>query len=130
MNRIQWMNDTYPLAQTDKILQKTPYVFDVSVWELFWGVWYGATVVFAQPEGHKDMDYLVHLISEEQISIIHFVPSMLEIFSQYLASRIQTLSSLRYLFCSGEALPLTSVQKIHELLPQVALHRMAPLRRQ
>ena len=80
INRIKWINDQYPSNEKDRILQKTPYVFDVSVWELFWSIWYGASMVFAKPEGHKDPHYLTHLILKESITIVHFVPSMLDAF--------------------------------------------------
>lgn len=128
VNRLKWMNDAYPLSIKDNILQKTPYVFDVSVWELFWGVWYGATIVFAKPHGHKDAEYLMNLIFKAKISIIHFVPSMLSIFTQTLSDvsqqRRNELVTLRYIFCSGEALPLNYVKEIHKLLPLVELHNL------
>ena len=68
------MNSMYPLKEKDKILQKTPYTFDVSVWELLWANWYGAAIVLAKPEGHKDVNYLTELINKESITTIHFVP--------------------------------------------------------
>lgn len=121
VNRINWMNRQYPLSTHDKVLQKTPYTFDVSVWELFWATWYGASVVFAKPEGHKDIDYLKDFINTEQISIIHFVPSMLSAFLE----RIQTaLPSLRYIFCSGEALTLQQVKLCHKALPYVMINNL------
>jgi len=124
VNRITWMNQTYPLLPTDKILQKTPYVFDVSVWELFWANWYGATTVLAKPEGHKEPLYLSQLIQEEQISIIHFTPSMLNGFVQVIESQKIQLSSLRHLFCSGEALNTSIVHKAQTLLPKVEIHNL------
>ncbi len=74
VNRIRWMNEKYPLNENDKLLHKTPYVFDVSVWELIWSIWHGACLVFAKPEGHKDPDYLIHLMNKESVTIVHFVP--------------------------------------------------------
>nr|CCA29203.1 non-ribosomal peptide synthetase/polyketide synthase [Myxococcus xanthus] len=126
VNRLQWMNKQYPLQATDKILQKTTYVFDVSVWELLWANWYGACVVFAEPEGHKDVDYLLGLMERESISVVHFVPSMFGVFLDSLRARATPshLSSLRYIFCSGEALPLNQVRDTHALLPAVRLHNL------
>jgi non-ribosomal peptide synthetase component F len=89
VNRIKWMNDTYPLNEQDRILQKTPYVFDVSVWELFWAHWYGASIVFAKPEGHKDSNYLIELINEQGITVMHFVPSMLSVFEDTLEVEVE-----------------------------------------
>ena len=132
VNRIQWMNSMYPLHETDKILQKTPYTFDVSVWELLWANLYGACVVFAKPEDHKDTKSIIDLINEESITITHFVPSMLSVFEDTLSidqerlnsSRSSRIPSLRYIFCSGEALNLTQVQKCHELLPNTEIHNL------
>lgn len=76
-NRLLWMQDVYQLTATDKVLQKTPFSFDVSVWEFFWPLMTGALLVVAQPEGHRDTSYLVNLIRQQQISTLHFVPSML-----------------------------------------------------
>ena len=123
VNRITWMNDTYPLNPGDKILQKTPYVFDVSVWELFWAHWYGACVVFAEPEKHKDAHYIAELIQKESITIAHFVPSMLSVFMEILRSSGKPLG-LRYIFCSGEALSLTQVQQCHAILPSTQIHNL------
>jgi len=124
VSRIKWMNDTYPLNEKDRILQKTPYVFDVSVWELLWPNWYGATVVFAKAEGHKDANYLTQLINKEAVSVVHFVPSMLEVFQQALRVNGSVLPSLRRIFCSGEALTLAQVKKCNQLLPHVEVHNL------
>jgi len=128
INRIKWMNDEYPLTEQDKILQKTPYVFDVSVWELFWGVWYGATIVFAKPGGHKDSEYRLKLMIQEKISIVHFVPSMLGGFTQTLELMLHNshinLDTLRYMFCSGENLPLSYIKDIRKLLPTTKIHNL------
>jgi len=102
LNRLFWMQDMFGLTESDRVLHKTPFSFDVSVWELFWPLMYGATLVVARPEGHKDNDYLVKTISERQVTLMHFVPSMLELFLQ--AKNVQNCRSLRDVICSGEAL--------------------------
>ena len=86
VNRIQWMQSICSLNAKDKVLHKTPYTFDVSVWELLWANWYGATIVIAKPEGHKDCDYLYKEIVKNKVTIAHFVPSMLDVFLEYLSS--------------------------------------------
>ncbi|TXI92124.1 MAG: amino acid adenylation domain-containing protein, partial [Neisseriales bacterium] len=132
VNRIIWMNDTYPLTEKDRILQKTPYVFDVSVWELFWAHWYGARIVFAKPDGHKDSNYLIELMNKSGITVTHFVPSMLSVFEDTLEVEVNQgrinkenpIPSLRYIFCSGEALTLPQAQKCHKLLAKTELHNL------
>ncbi|MFN5409882.1 AMP-binding protein, partial [Bradyrhizobium sp.] len=82
-NRLLWMQDAYALDGGDAVLQKTPFSFDVSVWEFFWPLLAGARLVMARPEGHKDPAYLVEVIRRERITTLHFVPSMLQIFVEY-----------------------------------------------
>jgi amino acid adenylation domain-containing protein/non-ribosomal peptide synthase protein (TIGR01720 family) len=132
VNRIKWMDNIYPLNESDRILQKTPYVFDVSVWELLWANWYGACLVFAKPEGHKDANYILNLIHQESITISHFVPSMLNVFEDTFKTNIEKLGinnekpipTLRYVFCSGEALNLNHVKKFHKILPNTEIHNL------
>jgi amino acid adenylation domain-containing protein len=127
VNRIFWMNSEYPLRETDRILQKTAYTFDVSVWELTWAIFYGARIVFAQPEGHKDSVYLAELIEREQITVIHFVPSMLSVFEETVGGdeRLRgSCESLRYIFCSGEALTLQQVKESQRLFGGAEIHNL------
>ncbi|MBU2708896.1 amino acid adenylation domain-containing protein [Zooshikella marina] len=105
VNRILWMQKQLgPLTCKDKILQKTPFSFDVSVWEFFWPLMTGAKLVMALPDGHKDVDYLLNIINSEQITVIHFVPAMLAVFMADSRYKEETLS-LKSVICSGEALP-------------------------
>jgi amino acid adenylation domain-containing protein/thioester reductase-like protein/FkbM family methyltransferase len=102
-NRLLWMQQAYQLTAVDCILQKTPFSFDVSVWEFFWPLLTGARLVVAKPGGHKDSGYLVNLILEQQVTTLHFVPSMLRAFLQ--EESVKNCSSLKRVICSGEALP-------------------------
>ena len=79
-NRLWWMQDAYGLDGSDRVLQKTPYSFDVSVWEFFWPLRCGAQLVLARPGGQQDAGYLVELVRQERITTLHFVPSMLAAF--------------------------------------------------
>jgi len=108
LNRILWMNKEYPIGEHDVILQKTPYTFDVSVWEIFWWSITGAAVSMLQPEGHKNVLSIVDNIENNKVTVIHFVPSMLNIFLEYIYYEqmiaLDKISTLKYTFCSGEAL--------------------------
>ncbi|OLL72720.1 Siderophore biosynthesis non-ribosomal peptide synthetase [Pseudonocardia sp. Ae168_Ps1] len=124
-NRLDWMQDAYPLGPDDRVLQKTPAGFDVSVWEFFWGPAQGATTVLARPGGHRDPEYLADLVRDERVTTMHFVPSMLEGF--LAAERVTAdpgwAAPLRRVFCSGEALPAAAARRWHELTG-VALHNL------
>ena len=102
-NRIQWMQEAFGLTAADRVLQKTPFSFDVSVWEFFWPLLYGAQLVIAEPGGHRDSTYLAQLIVERGVTTIHFVPSMLQLFLE--DPRASDCASLKRVICSGEALP-------------------------
>ncbi len=80
VNRIAWLQDAYPLSARDRMLVKTPISFDTSVWEVFWPLSVGATLVIAEPGGHRDPAYLAELIAAERVTAVDFVPSMLELF--------------------------------------------------
>ena len=121
VNRLLWMQDTYKLNATDRVLQKTPYSFDVSVWEFFWPLMTGACLVVARPHGHRDPSYLVDLIAEQKITTIHFVPSMLSIFLE--ADGVERCRTLRRVFASGEALSFELQQRFFEQL-QAELHNL------
>jgi len=121
VNRLLWMQSAYTLNDTDRILQKTPYSFDVSVWEFFWPLMTGACLVVAIPNGHKDPNYLVRTIVEHGITTIHFVPSMLRVFLE--AEGIERCISLRRVICSGEALTPDLVKRFFVRL-SASLHNL------
>ena len=122
VNRLLWMREAYAITPEDRILQKTPYGFDVSVWELFLPLICGARLVLARPAGHKDPLYLSELLIEQSISCLHFVPSMLQVFLDQTERR--HYPGLRRVFCSGEALPAALVARFHERFPSVELHNL------
>ncbi|WP_344982373.1 non-ribosomal peptide synthetase, partial [Streptosporangium fragile] len=125
VNRLLWAQSEYRLGPGDRVLQKTPAGFDVSVWELFWPLQTGATLVVAKPDGHRDPVYLARLIDSERITAVHFVPSMLAAFLEEAAEHLPQVpprhpaeaapqrpspdgaapGPLRFIICSGEALP-------------------------
>ncbi|WP_327260474.1 amino acid adenylation domain-containing protein [Streptomyces sp. NBC_01232] len=115
VNRLRWMQDAYGLDSTDRVLQKTPASFDVSVWEFFWPLAEGVPLVIASPDGHKDPLYLADLIREQRVSVLHFVPSMLAAFLG--DAEITDCPSLRLIVCSGEALPGELVGRFHASAP-------------
>jgi amino acid adenylation domain-containing protein len=102
INRLMWMQETFCLNTEDRILQKTPYSFDVSVWEFFWPLLNGAQLVVARPGGHKEPDYLSKILQQAGITIVHFVPSMLRVFLEI--GDISRAEALKHVVCSGEVL--------------------------
>ncbi|MGN9817936.1 amino acid adenylation domain-containing protein [Streptomyces sp. SD11] len=122
VNRLLWMQDAYGLTDADRVLQKTPSSFDVSVWEFFWPLITGAALVVARPDGHKDPRYLAELIQGQDVTVAHFVPSMLQLFLEEPSAAGCT--GLRYVMCSGEALPVPLAHRFHRTLGEVELHNL------
>ncbi|MGW8700653.1 amino acid adenylation domain-containing protein [Streptomyces eurythermus] len=122
-NRLRWMQAEYGLTPADRVLQKTPSSFDVSVWEFFWPLREGATLVVAEPGGHKDPVYLARLIREHAVTTCHFVPSMLQVFLG-APEAAGCAGVLRRVFCSGEALPRQAAHAFARALPDVGLHNL------
>ncbi|HYN22360.1 MAG TPA: amino acid adenylation domain-containing protein, partial [Thermoanaerobaculia bacterium] len=122
-NRLHWMQDTFGLGPDDTVLQKTPFSFDVSVWELFWPLMNGARLVMARPGGHQDAAYLADLIVRERVTTLHFVPPMLRTFLEEPAV-VACAGILRRVICSGEALPVEVQRRFFARLPRVELHNL------
>nr|WP_323747873.1 non-ribosomal peptide synthetase [Catenulispora rubra] len=124
VNRLAWMQEIPGVAigVGDRVLQKTPFGFDVSVWEFFWPLVQGAALVVARPGGHREPGYLVELIRGENITVTHFVPSMLEAFLREPAAA--GCGGLRAVFCSGEELSASLRDRFLELLAGVPLFNL------
>ncbi|PKH63783.1 non-ribosomal peptide synthetase [Halomonas sp. Choline-3u-9] len=121
-NRLQWMQEAYGLTADDAVLQKTPFSFDVSVWEFFWPLMQGARLVMAPPGAHREPAQLVELIRAHKITTLHFVPSMLQAFMAH--SDVEGCTSLTRLVCSGEALPAELQNQVFARLPHAALYNL------
>ncbi|WP_416422489.1 amino acid adenylation domain-containing protein [Pseudomonas sp. App30] len=118
-NRLAWMQQAYDLSAADNVLQKTPFSFDVSVWEFFWPLMTGATLTLALPGEHRDPAALIRRIRQQGITTLHFVPSMLQAFMA--EPDVARCTSLRLIVCSGEALPADLAARTLKALPNAEL---------
>ncbi|WEK32625.1 MAG: amino acid adenylation domain-containing protein [Candidatus Pseudomonas phytovorans] len=122
VNRLCWMQQAYGLGAGDTVLQKTPFSFDVSVWEFFWPLLVGARLAVAQPGEHRDPERLVEVIRQYAVTTLHFVPSMLQAFMG--SAEVERCSSLKRVVCSGEALPAELAQQTLARLPGAQLYNL------
>ncbi|MFC5025774.1 amino acid adenylation domain-containing protein [Streptomyces coeruleoprunus] len=122
VNRLLWKQEYFGLTPDDRVLQKTPFSFDVSVWEFFWPLLTGARMVVARPEGHKDPEYLSTLIQEQSVTTLHFVPSMLRVFLQHPG--IERCTSVTRVIASGEDLPAASIKGVYDRLPAATVYNL------
>ncbi|GAA2139288.1 hypothetical protein GCM10009760_21340 [Kitasatospora kazusensis] len=121
---LDWLQDRMPLDGEDRVLLKTPYGFDVSVWELFWPLQRGAALVVAAPTGHADPAYLASLIRRERVTVVNFVPSILEYFlEQPTAGECDTL---RHVLSAGEALTPALRDRVQEQLRATLVNLYGP----
>ncbi|MFB2838245.1 amino acid adenylation domain-containing protein, partial [Floridanema evergladense] len=120
-NHMNWMQATFPLTEKDKVLQKTPFGFDASVWEFYAPLLVGGQLIIAQPGGHTDPAYLLKLIAQEQVNRVQFVPSLLQMVLEQ--GGIETCQSLKDIFCGGEVLPAALQESLLSKL-EVNLHNL------
>ena len=129
INRILWMHDKYPLGINDVILQKTPYTFDVSVWELFWWAICGGGLAASKPDEHFLPAKIIDEVYNNKVTHLHFVPSVFELFLSFLESNEAERSkfeTVKYVFLSGEALSASLVQRFYDMYDcnKVTLHNL------
>ena len=141
-NRLRWQQSQIPIGAStqdragDRILHKTPVSFDVHVWELYWPLQEGAAVVIAAPDGHRDPAYLARVIAEQNVTCLHFVPTMLTAFLETPSTK-RTLAEagfgsgeqqrhVRYLICSGEALQKDQILSAHNIMGVYPLNLYGP----
>jgi len=121
-NRLEWMQDAYRLSPDDVVLQKTPFSFDVSVWEFFWPLMTGARLIMAAPGEHRDPTSLTALIKQHGVTTLHFVPSMLQAFLGHEGS--VKCTTITRVICSGEALPVETANAVLDAFPAAQLYNL------
>lgn len=130
VNRLRWMQRRYPLGADDVILQKTPVTFDVSVWELMWWAMAGAGVALLEPRGERDPRKIIAAVERHRVTVMHFVPSMLGPFLdevEAIPDSVHRLASLHTVFCSGEALTPTLVERFNRVFAAIGVPRLVNL---
>ena len=119
VNRIGWMADRYWDKDT-VVMLKTPYTFDVSVWEIFGFAISGFSLQILPPEAHYSMSATLNAVAEGRVTDMHFVPTVFGSFLEHLKSRPEErekLRSLKNVFLSGETLHASSVNEFASFAP-------------
>jgi amino acid adenylation domain-containing protein len=121
-NRLQWMQEAYPIDSNDTLIHKVPYTFDVSIWETFWSFLAGARLFIPDPIRHIDDNYLSSVIRENAVTYIHFVPSLLRKF--FDTTKENNFPDLKGMICSGEALDVSLVEEFYKRFPHKKIHNL------
>jgi amino acid adenylation domain-containing protein/non-ribosomal peptide synthase protein (TIGR01720 family) len=121
-NHMLWMQEEFALGATDRVLQKTPFSFDASVWEFYAPLLSGARLVLARPGGQQESEYLVAVSAAEQITTLQVVPSMLQLFLE--EPGVDRCKSLQRVFCGGEVLSVELAERFYERLRGARLYNL------
>lgn len=123
-NRLLWMQQELPLEASDRVLQKTAFSFDASIWEFFVPLLAGAQVEFARPGGQQESGYLAAVMAEREITILQVVPPMLEVLLE--EKGWEQCRSLRRVYCGGEKLSEELSERFFEQVGerQMELHNL------
>ncbi len=116
-NQMQWLLKQFPLTAQDRLLHKTPFSFDASVWEIWAPLLSECQLWMAKPGGHKDLNYLLQLMLEQGITTVQMVPSLLQ--AMLALPAIDKLTQLKRLFLGGEALSTDLARHALGLAPSV-----------
>jgi amino acid adenylation domain-containing protein len=111
MNRLTWMQNTFSLQPGDRVAQRTSFCFDISVWEIFWTLMTGATICPVNREVVLNPWEFAGWIQQTKINVMHFVPSLFGEFISALENETWSFPQLRWLIFSGEALPMSFIQR-------------------
>ncbi|MGC2775827.1 MAG: amino acid adenylation domain-containing protein, partial [Bradyrhizobium sp.] len=115
--RLSWMQAEYGLEPTETLLQKTPFSFDVAVWEILWPLTVGARLAIAPPGAHREPRRLIDAVTAHGVTTLHFVPQML---AQFIAEpEAGRCVTLKRLFSGGEALPVQLIEQVYALFPTI-----------
>jgi amino acid adenylation domain-containing protein/non-ribosomal peptide synthase protein (TIGR01720 family) len=121
-NHMQWMQQTFRFTESDRVLQKTAFSFDASVWEFYAPLLAGGCLVLAQPGGQRDPDYLLRLMAAQCVTIAQFVPSQLQMLLE--ADGLEQCHCLRRIYCGGEPLSMELVRRLHQRAPWAVLYNL------
>ncbi|OIX95093.1 non-ribosomal peptide synthetase [Staphylococcus equorum] len=118
MNRLNWVINKYNVDGEDTILFKTPYTFDVSVWEIFGWAMLGSQIVLLPSGEEGNPEKITELLEGYSVAMVHFVPSMLNMFVNFIKStnNAQAISKLKYVLASGEALKPEQVNDFNHFI--------------
>jgi amino acid adenylation domain-containing protein len=110
------------MTQQDIMLQRTPYIFDVSLYEFATPLLAAAKLLVLKHEMHKDADYVCNAVTRCRVTRARFVPSYFDLFLDVARARPGSMQTLRCVGCSGEALLPETVRSSLQLLPEMTLY--------
>ncbi|EUB87249.1 non-ribosomal peptide synthetase [Pseudomonas sp. GM30] len=121
-NMVHWGSQLSPPTEHGALLQKAPFSFDSSVWEIFWPLCSGMRLVLARPDGNRDSAYVVQTIREHQVTVVKFVPALLQQFIEQ--DGVEQCTSLTDVLNGGGELSAALARLVRDRLPWVRLHNV------
>ncbi len=113
VNHLRWMHAALPLGASDRVLQKTSFSFDASVWELWAPLVAGVELVLARPGEQRDPEALVRRVRESGTTVLQVVPALL---GALLEAGLGECRTLRRICCGGEVLTVALAERLKRSL--------------
>jgi amino acid adenylation domain-containing protein len=99
--------------------------FDLSVWEIFGGLLYGAKLLVITQETAQTARLFANKIKEEKVTVLTQVPGVFSnVMNELLEQKSEKGLSLRYIVFGGEALNPASLKTFNEHFPATSLVNM------
>jgi amino acid adenylation domain-containing protein len=121
-NHMAWMQKEFSLSAGERVLQKTAFGFDASVWEFYAPLLSGGCLIIARPGGQRDPEYMVSCIREQRVSVLQLVPTQLQMLLQH--GGLRECGGLQRVYCGGEALSTEAVRELYAQLPTARLYNL------
>jgi amino acid adenylation domain-containing protein/non-ribosomal peptide synthase protein (TIGR01720 family) len=115
INLIDWVNKTFHVNSSDRILFITSFCFDLSVYDIFGLLAAGGSIQIASESLVKNPQQLVHTLYNQPITFWDSAPAAFQQLVTFLQS--SPSSSLRLVFLSGDWIPVTLPDTIKEAFP-------------
>ena len=121
LNRLRWVWEQYPYQAGEIACQRVSVSFVDHVAELFAPLLAGTRLVILPGSQANDPEKLVLALSRKRISRLMVAPSLLKALLCVRRDLLFHLPHLRYVFCSGEALPTALAGLFYQRFKQTRL---------
>ncbi|BAY09129.1 non-ribosomal peptide synthetase [Calothrix sp. NIES-2098] len=113
---LTWQRQTFNIGQQDRVAQLTGLSFDVVLRDIFLPLTSGATLCLPEPGDNLDPTKILHYLEQEEISVMHTVPSLAESWLVNVPADV-SLQNLRWLFFAGEPLKQILIEQWRKAFP-------------
>ncbi|MEO8972333.1 MAG: amino acid adenylation domain-containing protein [Ktedonobacteraceae bacterium] len=119
INLIEWVNKTFQMQETDRVLFVTSLCFDLSVYDIFGLLAVGGSLEIVANTDIRDPERLLDLIYQQPITFWDSAPAALQQLVPLFQTRqpIHRANRLRLVFLSGDWIPITLPDTVRAAFP-------------